>query len=313
MSRSSTSGRPPKRPKNARSNPRVKRNGGDAAQGSKGKRPHPRNGSTTSKPRSAQPRQASEKRSAPDRLFLYGQHTVRAALSNPDRRKFRLILTDNALARLGYDSNAHAVKALSQTWNNPAIEVRSAGDIAGLVSADAVHQGIALECAPLDTLDASELFNLVDAKTVLALDQITDPHNVGAILRTAVAMNVDAVLITHRNSANETAVLAKSASGALDFARVVDIRNMSKALAELNAMGFMSIGLDSEGPLVLEDTLQAVQGRPVVLVLGAEGKGLREKTRETCTHLARLDMPGAIKSLNVSNAAALALYLVSHR
>jgi len=164
---------------------------------------------------------------------------------------------------------------------------------------------------PLDLLDASELFHLADARLLLALDQITDPHNVGAILRSAVAMGVEAVLMTSRNSALETAVLAKSASGALDMVKLVHLRNLSKGLEELNAMGFTTIGLDSEGPLILESTLTETKGRPVCLVLGSEGKGLREKTRETCTALARLDMPGAIKSLNVSNAAALSLYIVS--
>ena len=114
---------------------------------------------------------------------------------------------------------------------------------------------LVLECMPLEALDASELFNLASANLVLVLDQITDPHNAGAILRSATALGVDAVLTTSRNSAHETAVMAKSASGALDFIPIVQLRNLSKGLQELNDMGFTSIGLDSEGPLVLEDTL----------------------------------------------------------
>ena len=116
---------------------------------------------------------------------------------------------------------------------------------------------------------------------------------------------------TSRNSAHETAVLAKSASGALDTIRLISLRNLTKGLDELNGMGFFSIGLDSEGPLVLEETLTANQVEKAVLVLGAENKGLRQMTRETCSALARLDMPGPIKSLNVSNAATLSLYALS--
>ena len=160
-------------------------------------------------------------------------------------------------------------------------------------------------------LDASELFHLADKRLILALDQLTDPHNVGAILRSASAIGADAVLTTSRNSAQETAVLAKSASGALDTIRLIELRNLSKGLEELNQMGFATLGLDSEGPLVLEETLSDLSPKKVVLVLGSESKGLRQKTRETCTALARLDMPGPIKSLNVSNAATLSLYVVA--
>ena len=181
----------------------------------------------------------------------------------------------------------------------------------GLVGTDAVHQGVVAICDPLSVLDGSELFQLADARLLLILDQITDPHNVGAILRSAVAMNVNAVLVTHRNSAVETGVLAKSASGALDMIQMVDVRNMSKAISELNEMGFKTIGLDSEGTDVLETELDREPHGPVALVLGSEGRGLREKTRESCSTLARLDMPGKIKSLNVSNAAALSLYLAA--
>ncbi len=235
-------------------------------------------------------------------LRLYGLHTVTAALSNSKRRKSVLNTTENALSRL-----------------DPSLVARSGVDVRitepkaldGMVGTDAVHQGLILECEPLDGIDASELFHLASARLVLVLDQITDPHNVGAILRSAVAFGAAAVLVTRRNSAVETAVLAKSASGALDMMRVIDIRNLSKALNELTDMGFATIGLDSEGPLVLEETVAQTDGSPVALVLGSEGRGLRQQTRETCTYLARLDMPGEIKSLNVSNAAALSLYIAS--
>ena len=242
------------------------------------------------------------KRAPADRLYLYGMHTVTAALENPARNKFVLHVTENALSRLDE-------RVVRNT--KVAVELTQANALDKMVTADAVHQGVVLECAPLATLDASELFHLADSRLLLVMDQITDPHNVGAILRSAVAMGVEAVLMTSRNSAVETAVLAKSASGALDMIRVVSLRNLTKGLDELNQMGFATIGLDSEGPAILEETLKQQADRPVALVLGSEGKGLRQQTRETCTALARLDMPGAIKSLNVSNAAALSLYLVS--
>ncbi|MEL7273127.1 MAG: RNA methyltransferase [Pseudomonadota bacterium] len=233
----------------------------------------------------------------PDRVRLYGLHTVRAALDNPHRAALRLFANEAGLARLGEVPRE--------------LEIRGAdsASLQALVGAEAVHQGVVLECKVLDGLDASELFHLADENLLLALDQITDPHNVGAVLRSAVAMGVGAVLMTSRNAASETGVLAKSASGALDMVRMVQLRHFSKGLAELNAMGFATIGLDSEGPLELRETLQKNGGEKLCLVLGSEGKGLRQQTRETCSALARLDMPGEIKSLNVSNAAALSLYL----
>jgi 23S rRNA (guanosine2251-2'-O)-methyltransferase len=141
---------------------------------------------------------------------------------------------------------------------------------------------------------------------VLVLDQITDPHNVGAILRSAAAFAVKAVVTTARHSPEATGVLAKSASGALELVPLVTVQNLARALAEMKDTGFMTVGLDSAGSDNLADVpLQA----PLALVLGAEGKGLRQLTRETCGIVARMDMPGGIKSLNVSNATALALYI----
>lgn len=137
------------------------------------------------------------------------------------------------------------------------------------------------------------------------LDQVTDPHNVGAIMRSAVAFNAGAVITTQRHSPTESGVLAKSASGALELIPYIQVTNLADALGELHKLGFFSVGLDSEGPAPMEQTLT---GDRIALVLGSEGKGLRQKTRETVSALARLDMPGAIKSLNVSNAAAIALY-----
>jgi 23S rRNA (guanosine2251-2'-O)-methyltransferase len=145
---------------------------------------------------------------------------------------------------------------------------------------------------------------------VLVLDQITDPHNVGAILRSAAAFDVKAIVTTARHSPEATGVLAKAASGAIDIVPLVLVQNLARAMNGLRERGFLIVGLDSEGEADLADVpLKA----PLALVLGAEGKGLRQLTRETCDSLARLDMPGAIKSLNVSNAAALALYVASRK
>ncbi len=180
-------------------------------------------------------------------------------------------------------------------------------DLDRMVGSDAVHQGCVLEVRPLSSRPLSEI---AASPLLLVLDQVTDPHNVGAIMRSAVAMSAGALITTSRHSPVETGVLAKSASGALDLIDHIEVRNLADALAELHSLGYQTIGLDSEGPEPLENS---VLGEKVALVLGAEGKGLRQKTRETCTTLARIDMPGEIKSLNVSNAAALSLYIVHSR
>ncbi len=225
-------------------------------------------------------------------VVLYGFHPVAEALANPRRRIRRLLLTENAAVRLRTEHPELAFEP----------EIVRADAISRLVEADAVHQGFYLEADPLPSLDLDDLGP--DA-LVLALDQITDPHNVGAITRTAAAFGVDAIITTNRHSPSATGVLAKAASGGLEHVPVVSVRNLSDALIVLGKRGFRRIGLDSEG----DTPLGAVPpGRPAVVVLGAEGRGLRQRTRDNCDVVARLDMPGAVKSLNVSNAAAVALY-----
>jgi len=170
-----------------------------------------------------------------------------------------------------------------------------------------VHQGLLAEADPLPSPDLEEL---PASGIVLVLDQITDPHNVGAILRTAAGFAVAAIVTTARHSPEATGVLAKSASGALDYVPIVTVQNLARALGEMKARGYLLIGLDSTGDADLADVALTA---PLALVLGAEGKGLRQLTRATCDRVARLDLPGRIKSLNVSNAAALALYVASRR
>jgi 23S rRNA (guanosine2251-2'-O)-methyltransferase len=227
--------------------------------------------------------------------ILYGWHTVTAALANPARRIRKLLATENAERRLADEGIQLPV---SPELVRPDI-------IARRLTPDAVHQGLLAEADPLPSPDIEDL---PASGIVLVLDQITDPHNVGAILRTAAAFAVAAIVTTARHSPEATGVLAKSASGALELVPIVTVQNLARGLAALKERGFLIVGLDSEAA----DELAATQLlSPLVLVLGAEGKGLRQGTREACDRLVRLDLPGAIKSLNVSNAAALALYIAS--
>ena len=224
---------------------------------------------------------------------LYGLHTVRAALDNPRRKIRKMLVTRNAAERLAIgDLGALPFKA----------ELVEPKDIDRITGSDAVHQGVLIEAEPLR---AKRLDALGDTQLVLVLDQVTDPHNVGAILRSAVAFGAGALITTARHSPQESGVLAKAASGALEHIDQIEVKNLADALGQLHEAGFETIGLDSDGPAELEKTFA---GGKIALVLGAEGKGLRQKTRETVTTLARLDMPGAIRSLNVSNAAAVSLY-----
>ena len=232
-------------------------------------------------------------RSAADTIYLYGLHTVRAALDNPARRIVGMKATRNALMRLEIAEDADLPYPL---------ELVSPQEIDRLLGDDAVHQGVLLEAAPLSPRPLSALG---DTRLLVILDQVTDPHNVGAIMRSAVAFGAGALLTTQRHSPQESGVLAKAASGALELIDHIEVRNLAAAIEEIKAQGFTTIGLDSEGPEPIEAGLS---GDRIALVLGAEGKGLRQKTRETVDILTRLDMPGAIKSLNVSNAAAIALY-----
>jgi len=226
-------------------------------------------------------------------VFLYGLHTVRAALDNPGRDKKRLLATPNALNRLRETGPIPERLPVAETTPRALDE---------LLGKDAVHQGAALE---VDPVDRARLDSLPRLDLVVVLDQVTDPHNVGAILRTACAFGADAVITTARYAPRETGVLAKSASGALDMIPLVAVRNLGETLETLKAQGLTCLGFDSEADAVLAPR---AKGGRLAVVLGAEGKGLRQKTRSLCDEMVRLDMPGPIKSLNVSNAAAIALF-----
>jgi 23S rRNA (guanosine2251-2'-O)-methyltransferase len=230
-----------------------------------------------------------------DTVILYGWHTVTAALANPARRLRKLWATENALRRLAEEGITLSMSP----------ELVRPDALAARLTPDAVHQGLLAEADPLPSPDIEDL---PAAGIVLVLDQITDPHNVGAILRSAAAFAVAAIVTTARHSPEATGVLAKSASGALEWVPIVTVQNLARSLAALKQRGFLVVGLDGDAP----DDLAAINlPAPLALVLGAEGKGLRQLTKATCDRLARLDLPGAIKSLNVSNAAALSLYIAA--
>jgi 23S rRNA (guanosine2251-2'-O)-methyltransferase len=224
---------------------------------------------------------------------LYGWHTVAAALANPARRIRSILATENAVRRLAEEGIALAVTP----------QLVKPDVIAARLPADAVHQGLLVQADPLPS---PAIEDLAGDGIVLALDQITDPHNVGAILRSAAAFAVKAIVLTARHSPEATGALAKAASGALEHVPLVTVTNLARGLCVLRDKGFHLVGLDSEGAADLASTELAA---PLALVLGAEGKGLRQLTRQTCDVVARLELPGAIASLNVSNAAAVALYI----
>jgi 23S rRNA (guanosine2251-2'-O)-methyltransferase len=252
----------------------------------------------------SQPR-GSEKPSAPpfrrasaQVALLYGFHAVREALQAKKRRPLALFATEAAAIHLAADCAAVGLVP----------QIVDAEDLSRKLGPEAVHQGVLLEAEPLPAPD----LDAIESRSglVLVLDQITDPHNVGAIVRSAAAFGVDALVTTERHAPEFTGLLAKAASGGLEHVAIVPVVNLARALKELGELGYLRVGLDSQAPVALED---APLTRPLALVLGAEDKGLRRLTRETCDLLARLDMPGAIKSLNVSNASAVTLALVHHR
>jgi 23S rRNA (guanosine2251-2'-O)-methyltransferase len=253
----------------------------------------PFGGGRFGKPKAAPWRSSPRDRDGP--VVLYGWHTVKAALENPQRHFHRLLATENAARRLTDDNVKFPI----------APELVRPEDIAAVAGAQAVHQGLYAEADPLES---PELEDVATGGIVMVLDQITDPHNVGAILRSAAAFAVTAVVTTERHSPEASGVLAKAASGALEYVPIATVVNLARALDELKELNTFLVGLDSDGEADLAATTFSA---PVALVIGAEGKGLRHLTRVHCDVIARLALPGRITSLNVSNAAALALYVAT--
>jgi 23S rRNA (guanosine2251-2'-O)-methyltransferase len=227
--------------------------------------------------------------------IIYGVHPVAEALKNPRRKIFSLKASRNAADRLAAEI---AARGITPEIIHPNVLDRRLG-------ADAVHQGLLIEAKPLDQ---PRLDQIAKSGIVVLLDQVTDPHNVGAILRTCAAFNVTALVATARHSPEASAVLFKSASGAYEHVPFVKVTNLARAMQELKNDGFRILGLDSEAP---DDIAAVDRTPPVAIVLGAEGKGLRQLTRDSCDHLVRLDMNGPIRSLNVSNACAVTLYALT--
>ena len=238
-----------------------------------------------------------------DSPWVYGKHAVRALLGNPRRRVERLVAEREVEAEFAGLLPARPIEILERR------------QIDDLLPDGAVHQGVAVLAAPLPSLTLDELSKNTAARAVvLVLDQVTDPHNLGAILRSAAVFGAAAVVVTERNAPRLTGLVAKAASGAIELVPLVRVVNLARALDELFAAGFWRIGLDAAG----RSSVAALVGgrRPIdrlALVLGSEGEGLRRLTLERCDGLARLDAAGGFTSLNVSNAAAVALYAAQQR
>lgn len=227
--------------------------------------------------------------------IIYGRHAALAALANPMRKIRRVMVTANARKEIGEVQ-------FSSTKN---VSVLDAGKLESQLPKDAVHQGIAVECEPLSQPSLSEWLAEAIKKPILLLDQVSDPHNVGAILRSAAAFDAGCVVVTDRNAPAESGVMAKSASGALEIVPLISVTNLVKAIEEIKKHEYWVAGLDGNAT---QDIKDAKLGSKTALVLGAEGRGLRRLTGEHCDYLVKLPMSDRMESLNVSNAAAVGLY-----
>ncbi|NBR52634.1 MAG: 23S rRNA (guanosine(2251)-2'-O)-methyltransferase RlmB [Rhodobacteraceae bacterium] len=252
------------------------------------------------KPKWVIEKEQAKRAAAAETVWLFGLHAVRDALMNPRRERLRLVVTKNAEAKLA--------DAIAASGMEP--EISDPRKFAAPISADSVHQGAALEVKPLNwgSLEDVALGEGPMPPRIVLLDRVTDPHNVGAILRSAEVFGARAVVGVQRHSAPETGALAKTASGALERQPYLRIRNLAEAMEELKKLGYLVLGLDGEAEQSIEEALEGKRDRPVALVMGAEGPGLRDKSRDTCDTLVRIDAAGGFGSLNVSNAAAVALY-----
>ena len=227
---------------------------------------------------------------------LWGKHAVAAALDNPERKILKAWATRETAASMQFPVEV-------------AVTLADVADLGRLVPNDAPHQGVVIEVEPLEEVWLDEILTGADERAVLlVLDKVTDPHNVGAILRSAAAFGAIGIVTQDRHSPPESGVIAKAASGALERMPWTRVVNLARALEEIGAAGFWRIGLTGDADSELREALGPAR---VALVLGAEGPGLRHNTREHCDALARLPISDAVESLNVSNAAAVALYAAS--
>ncbi len=244
-------------------------------------------------------KERAKRAAAAETVWLFGLHAVRDALVNPRRERLRLIVTRNAADKLA--------DAIAEAGIEP--EIADPRKFTAPLDPASVHQGAAMEVKPLSWGSLPEVcIGGEGAPLVVLLDQVTDPHNAGAVLRSAEVFGARAVIAPRNHSAPETGALAKTASGALERQPYLRVRNLGDTMEELKRMGFVLLGLDGAADRTLEEGLHAARGRPIGLVLGAEGPGLRERTRLTCDALVRIPASGSFGSLNVSNAAAVALY-----
>ena len=255
-----------------------------------------RSGGRSSRPAIGE--ESGSRRAAGGRLWLYGRHPVEAALSNPKRGKIRLLATKEALSELP--------ETLLKNPKTPSVELVERIEIDNLVPDGAVHQGLALLVEPLTTVTIEDLCNLENTNLiVVALDRANDPHNIGAILRSAAAFGVTAVILPDRHAPETTGTLAKSASGALEYVPLVRVPNLVQALNRLKEHNYWVAGLTADAPRTIAEA--KLTGR-IVLTVGAEGAGMRRLSAETCDFLVKIPMSGVMESLNMSNAAAIALY-----
>lgn len=254
------------------------------------------------KPKWVVEKEQARRVAAAQTVWMFGLHAVRDALLNPNRERLRLIVTRNAADKLA--------EAIAASGMVP--EIVDPRKFTAPLEPQSVHQGAALEVKPLDwgTIEDRCLAIGAQPPRVVLLDRVTDPHNVGAILRSAEVFGASAVIAMQRHAAPETGALAKTASGALERQPYLRVRNLAEAIKTLQAMGYTVLGLDGAASRTIEQAVAPLRDRPVALVLGAEGPGLREKTRETCDELVKIPFAHDFGSLNVSNAAAVALYAV---
>ena len=236
-------------------------------------------------------------------VWLFGLHAVRDALQNPLRERLRLVLTRNAADRLG--------EAVPASGMEP--EIADPRRFPVPLDPGSVHQGAALEVKPLDWGRIDDLARPGQGRAPLLvlLDRVTDPHNIGAILRSAEVFGARAVIAPSRHSAPETGALAKSASGALERQPYLRVGNLGDAMERLKDLGYVLVGLDGEAEATLAQIAGTIMDQPTAIVLGAEGPGLRERTKALCDRMVRIDPAGAFGSLNVSNAAAVSLFALS--